>query len=256
MSVGDYASLTTEELVRRFAETAKRTGCIFSRDNRRVLTPLHRMLVPEMQALGAELRKRKPVDRVRQLCEDDDPDVRGWAGPQFHAVDPEWADAAVNGLIYGWTTRQVIAWRQRIFRGAPKRPRLNEITVAQLVDRFVDACERCYGTTRFLSDAEGGGSNMKAYNKVSGDVYAAARELSRRGDLRALLPLFDHPLVTVRQQAAGYCLPIATERATATLEKVADSMDFSERMDASRTLGYWRKGQYCAFPDDLWNVRV
>jgi hypothetical protein len=97
---------------------------------------------------------------------------------------------------------------------------------------------------------------MKAHNKVAGDIYAAAKELNRRGELRALVPLFKHPLITVRQRAARYCLPVATERAIATLEKVAATKELPESSSASWTLDLWRKGQYCAFPDDLKDVRV
>ncbi|MGA3309831.1 MAG: DUF2019 domain-containing protein [Xanthobacteraceae bacterium] len=256
MSTVNFARMTTDELLRSFAETAKRAGTIFSEDKSKLLNPQRRTLVPEMQALGAELGRRRPIEKLRQLFEDDDPDVRGWAGPQFLSVDPDWATATFTGLCYNLSTREVLAWRDRILRRAPKRPRLDEMTVPQLVDRFVDACERCYGSTRFLTDEQGGGPSMKAHNKVAGDIYAAAKELNRRGELRALVPLFKHPLITVRQRAARYCLPVATERAIATLEKVAATKELPESSSASWTLDLWRKGQYCAFPDDLKDVRV
>jgi hypothetical protein len=249
MSAGDYASLTTEELLRRFVETAKRAGSVYGPDKSKLVGPMRKTLVAEMQALGAELRKRKPIDGLRRLFDDDDPDVRGWAGPQFYSLDPEWAGPMMSGLFHGLTTQQVFAWRQRIFRGAPKRPKLGEMTVSQLVDRFVDACERCYGATRFLTKEEGGWPTMKAYNKISFDFYGAAKELSRRGELGALLPLLNHPVITVRVWAARYCLPIATERAIATLEQGAAACGcVVERSDALQTLEYWKSGQYRAFP--------
>jgi hypothetical protein len=248
MSAGGHADLTTEQLLRRFVETAKRAGSVYGPDKGKLVGPQRKILVAEMQALGEELRKRKPIEGLRQLFDDDDPDVRGWAGPQFYSLDPEWAGPMMSGLTYGLTTRQVMAWRQRIFRGTPKRPKLDEMTAAQLVDRFVDACERCYGATRFLTKEEGGWPTMKAYNKISLDFYGAAKELNRRGELDALLPLLNHPLVTVRVWAARYCLPLATEQAIATLEQVADSCDCVERSGALQTLDYWRSGQYQAFP--------
>jgi hypothetical protein len=130
------------------------------------------------------------------------------------------------------------------------------MTVSQLVACFVDACERCYGATRFLTDAEGGGPSMKAHNRVAGDIYVAAKELNRRGELGALVPLIKHPLITVRQRAAAYSLPVATNIATAALEDVAATRQIPEFLKAKQTLDYWRNGQYCAFPDDPKLIRI
>jgi hypothetical protein len=130
------------------------------------------------------------------------------------------------GLTRGLSTQEVLAWRDRILRGAPKRPRLDEMTLPQLLDRFIDACERCYGSTCFLTDEQGGGSDMRAYDKASGESYAVARELNARGKLASLVPLLDHTLVTVREKAGMFCLDIAPDKAIATLEAVgrADSL--------------------------------
>jgi len=97
---------------------------------------------------------------------------------------------------------------------------------------------------------------MSMHNKTAGDVYAAAKELNRRGQLRALEPLLEHPLITVRQRAARYCLPVATEAAIAVLESVAAVKEFPESSEAMLTLTYWSGGYYCAFPDDLSRVRA
>src|SRR5208283_5991619 len=119
---------------------------------------------------AAVLRTRKPVTELRaQLFENESPDVRSWSGTLLCAVDPDWADAATTGLFHGLTTREVLAWRDRIMRGPARRPALKEMTTAQLLERFVDACERCYGAARFLTDEQGGGLSMKAYNRVSGE---------------------------------------------------------------------------------------
>ncbi len=263
----DYAQMTTKELVQKFIDTAKMTGSVFALKSRLDKESLLQAALAlraghsearmqEMQALGAELRNRKPAAELRKLFEHEDGDVRGWAWAQLHSVDPERAEAAVNGLFHNLTTQEVLAWRRRILQRPTQGSAVGKMTVKQLVDYFVDACERCYGATRFLSDAEGGGPTMKAHNKVSGDIYAAAKELNRRGELRELVPLLKHPLVTVRERAAAYCLPVATEAAVVTLEEVAAAHKFPEFLKASRTLDYWRNGQYCAFPDDPKQIRI
>jgi Domain of unknown function (DUF2019) len=245
MSSQDYARMTTNELLQSFAETAKRTGSLFGPDKEKLRqTPTRLARVATMQALGAEIRTRAPIDGVRALFDDKDPDVRGWAGGQFGEIDPDWASATITGLFSHLRTREVLAWRERILRGAPKRPTLKQMTVAQLLDRFVDACERCYGSTRFLTDEQGGGTDRKAYNKVAGEPYAVAKELQARGQLAALLPLLKHPFVTVQQKAAGYCLPIATEKAIAVLQAI-DTKDIShESFEAWWTLDQWSRGEH------------
>lgn len=235
-----------------------RIGCIFSPNHLKV--PFRSVEYDRgknaLHAIGAELRTRNPVAQARaQLFANESPDVRGWAGGQLHSIDGEWAEAALSGLRHDLTTHEVLAWRNRILKRSAK-PNFRSMTNRQIADHFVDACERCYGTTRFLSDAEGGGPDMKAHNRVSGDIYAAAAELNRRGELRALVPLLKHPLVTVRERAAAYCLPVATEPAVATLEEVAETRQSPEIFKASRTLDYWRSGQYCAFPDDPTQIRI
>jgi Domain of unknown function (DUF2019) len=250
MSAPDYATMTVDELLESFIETAKRTGSVFGPDKEKLRqTPQRKALVDTMQALGAELRRRTPIDKVRTLFDDEDRDVRGWAGPQFLGIDPAWASATVTGLFHNLSTREVLAWRERILRGAPKRPRLDEMTVPQLLDRFIDACERCYGSTRFLTDEQGGGPTMKAYNKVSGEPYAVAKELEARGRLNALVPLLDHPFVTVRQKAARYCLSIATDRAVTVLQAIDTKDRSQESFEASWTLSEWQRGKYALSPD-------
>lgn len=267
MNPGDYARLSTDELIQRFIDGAEVTGNVFGlnfkTDPDKLVQSIFALRarmsdtrVVEMQALGAELRKRSPVAELRKLFAHQNRDVRGWASTQFISVDPDWATATLTGLQYDLSTREVMQWRDRILRGAPKRPRLGEMAIPQLVNRFVDACERCYGSTRFLTDEQGGGSNMEAHNRVSGDIYNVAKELNRRGELHALVPLLGHPLITVRQRAARYCLPVATARAIATLEQVVATKTSPESWSASRTLDFWRKGEYCAFPNDLRQVRV
>ncbi len=242
--MSNYSNLTTDELLNKFVETAKRAGTIFTWDKAIVSNPQFKALTPEMQALGAELRKRNPREKLRELFEHPNPHVRGWAGPQFLSVDPDWATATITGLFHNLSTREVLAWRDRILRGPPRRPALTEISVPQLVACFIDACERCYGATRFLTDEQGGGPSMKAYNDVSGEPYAVARELNARGELKALVPLLDHPCVTVRQKAGMFCLDIAADKAMAVLEALGGADSRFEAAEASTMVRLQRMGKY------------
>jgi hypothetical protein len=256
MSTVENTKLTTDELLRKFAETAKVAGTVFTLNKEKIVNPKRADYVAEMQALGAEIRSRNPRDKLRDLFDDPDPDVRGWAGPQFGSIDPEWASATMTGLFQNLSTRTVLAWRGRILQGPLKYPTVGEMTVPQLLERFVDACERCYGSTRFLDEEQGGYPTMKAYNKISGEPYAIARELNARDQLKELIPLLNHPVITVRQKAASYCLPVATDEAIPILERIADAKEFPESSAADWTLRFWRNGEYCAFPKDLQQVRV
>lgn len=249
MSAQDYARMTTDALLQSFVETAKLAGTVFGPDKAKLQQTLARQaLVATMQALGAELRTRTPIDELRDLFDNKDPDVRGWAGGQFLGIDPDWASATITGLFHHLSTREVLTWRERILRGAPKRPTLKQMSIAQLLERFVDACERCYGSTRFLTDEQGGGTDRKAYNKVAGEPFAVAKELKVRGQLGTLLPLLNHSFVTVRQKAAGYCLPIATGKAIAVLQAI-DTKDISqESFEAWWTLDQWQRGEHALAP--------
>ena len=250
MNTVDYTRLSTDALVQQFVHTAKQAGTVYGLDRRALVQSIVALgsrqsdaRIAEMQALGAELRRRRPVAQLRQLFEHEDPDVRGWAGSQFLSVDYDWASAAMTGLSYGLGTREVLAWRDRILRGPPSRPALKEVSVAQLVDRFIDACERCYGSTRFLTDEQGGGADRRAYNKGSGEPYAVGKELRARGELAALLPLLDHPLVSVREKASLCCLNIATAKAVATLEAIRGVDARHEAAEGSIMLSLWRMGK-------------
>ena len=106
--------------------------------------------------------------------------------PSFISIDPVWAGAASSSLAYHVTVREALALRQRVLDGTPPGPPLKEMTIDQLIDAFKDACTRIYAATRFLSDKEGGGTDMDAYNRVAGDTYAVAKELAERGRLDAL----------------------------------------------------------------------
>lgn len=243
MNAMDCANFSTDELVRRFAEAAKRAGCYFSGSwgcpSRR--TPEHERAADEIQPIGAELKARKPVSKLRELFDDASIDVRFWAGAQFVEIDPEWASAALNGVYENLTTREVLDLRERVLAGPRPDPAIETCSTEELVRRFEDASCRCYASTRFIEEEEGGGqSNMTAWNETSTEIEGIARELGARGALAALLPLLDHRFITVREMAAIYCLPVATERAVAVLEAIASSNDWPEDSSARDALRNWR----------------
>jgi len=245
MNATDCARLSTDELVRRFAEAAKRAGCYFSGSwgfpSRR--TPESKQADIDIQPIGAELKARKPVAKLRELFDDPSIDVRFWAGAQFVGIDPEWATAALNGVYQNLTTREVLDLRSRVLAGPPPHPALESMSEEELVAYFEDASCRCYASTRFIDEEEGGGeSNMTAWNATSTEIGDIARELRDRGSLTALLPLLDHRFVTVRQKAAIYCRPVAAERAIAVLEAIASSQDWPDHSCAYRALENWRGG--------------
>lgn len=250
MSAVDYTRVGNDELIQQFAETAKRAGSLWNDSVPLILTPERKQAAQDIQPIGVEFRARKPIAQLRQLFEDKSPDVRFWAAGQFFDIDFEWALATLSGLNENLTTREVLALRQRVLEGPPLEPSVKEMTIDQMVDRFKDACTRCYATTRFLTEEEGGGTTMIAYNHVSGEPHAIAKELDARGKLDALVPLLDDPLITVRQKAATYCLPVATDRALAALEAIDSTRTWPESSFASATLSQWRDGRYRVFAAD------
>jgi hypothetical protein len=247
MSAVDYTRVGTDELIQRFAETAKRAGSLWNDSLALTLTPEREQAAKDMQPIGAELRARKPTAKLRQLFEDKSPDVRCWAAGQFFDIDFEWALATLSGLNENITTREVLVLRQRVLEGPPPEPSVREMTIDQMVDCFKDACARCYATTRFLTEEEGGGNTMIAYNHISGELYSIAEELNTRGKLDALVPLLDDPLITVRQKAATYCLPVATDRALTALEAIDATRTWPENIFAGATLSKWQSGTYRPF---------
>jgi Domain of unknown function (DUF2019) len=259
----DYASASTDDLVQKFADLEKQIDRMFPSGDEAADETKINALFDDLQAVITELLKRKPTDKLRGLFFHEDADVRNWAGIYLHRLNPEVAHAAATSAIYGLTTKEVLALCDRIRRGPPATPTLQQMTVPQLLARYVDACERCYGTTRFLDDEETGGPNVKDYSKTSGEIYRVAKELNARGQLAALVPLMDHPLVTVRQKAGMYCLDIASEKAAATLEAINPGKqrnDVQESSEAHTMLYLWRMGHFgaqsAASDDNLSDDRI
>lgn len=244
MSQGAYAQLSTTQLIERFISEANHIGGPLSPSRLKVPVRSAEFVKGRdgLHAMGDILRNRKPVGLLRQhLFESDSADVRSWAGTLLHEADPEWAEAAVNGLFHGLTTQEVLAWRRRLLQPVPHKPNCRDMSVVQLVECFIDACERCYGATRFLNEDEGGGTSMKAYNAILDESRTVTGELKRRGELAALLPLLDHPMITVRQQAATLCTAVAPERSIPVLKDIESTKTFPEFAFASTVLDQFRQ---------------
>lgn len=247
MSVADYSLMSTSKLIDRFIDEANHIGGPLSPTGLKMPVRSEGFVAGKdvLQAIAAVLRTRQLNEAIlAQLYENESPDVRSWAGTLLHFLDPNWASAAITGLFRGLTTREVLIWRERVLGAPPRQPALKKMTTIQLLKRFVDACERCYGATRFLTDEQGGGLSMGAYNKVSGEPYAVAKELNARGELKTLVPLLDHPLVTVREKTAMFCLDIATDRAVAALESLDGANSRHEAVEGATMLMLWRMGHY------------
>jgi hypothetical protein len=235
------AAMTTRELVREFRETAKRTGTVFtgpSTPEKLKRTPERKALVARMQAVGAELRPRRPMTEIRAMFEDEDEDVRGWAAPQFLDLDEEWASATLRGLSYGLTAREVLALRAQALAHPPKGPPLDEWPIIALVERFEDAAKREFAA-RFVRRESP--TDMSLHNRIVGEVIDVRNELIRRNALASLVPLLDSSNITVRAEAARATLPVAPDRASAALEAVVARKDQYVAPSAAETLRRWRE---------------
>jgi hypothetical protein len=238
------ASASTPELIERFAANAVRLGLPGDRDDPQRLksgTLERKAVVKDLHAVALELCARNPVAEVLPLYESDKAAVRCFASTLLATVDPEFAEAAFRGLPFDAPTREVVALRRRALTPPPEQPPLAAMSVAALIDRFVDATTRLYAT-RFL-DCIGDPSDMDDRNRIVAEEGEILRDLKARGALERLLPLLDHQNPTVRSQAAIACLAIATEKATAILEATTKSRDPLEMASAKRCLDRWRRGE-------------
>jgi HEAT repeat protein len=248
MSADNYAAMNTERLLQLFVEAAKATPTIYAEWRTALAsgvsegvrsTPERAARVATIKALAAALVARKPIPEVRRLFEDDDANVRAWAGGQFMTIDPQWGFATVEGLMNGLSTREVLDLMQRAMEKPPSRPTLKDMTDDALVARFEDAATREYAT-RFL-DRVKNRRHIATRNRILGEVWDIMRELKARGVLNKLLSLLDSPNVTVRREAATACLRVAEEKAVAVLEDIGADEGVDDKYAARDALGNWRK---------------
>jgi hypothetical protein len=241
MSAEDFARLSTNALIQRFILAAKATPTIYAKNltaGSLEKTPDRIERVVRIRALAEELRRRNPIDDIRQLFENENPDVRGWAGGQFLLTDPEWAGAALSGLNADITTQEAVDLIRRVRRPPSRQPTLKDMSDDALVQRFEDAATREFAT-KFL-DYANDPYDMAILNRILDEVGALAKELVARDATARLLPLLDHRFDTVRREAASKCLSVAPERAKAVLEAIAAGYDVRERARALDALNQMR----------------
>jgi hypothetical protein len=185
-TTSNLGGASTAELLLQFADAAKiaRTA-MTPRRGIPANTPERRQLVQNLQALGAEIRARRPIQEVRKLLDHENLDVRGWAAAQFLSLHPEWAEASLSGLLSELTTAETLALTRRVRQRPPKRPPINELSSSTLVERFEDAATREYAT-RFL-DCTGERADMALRNSIVREVTDIMRELKSRGQLALLV---------------------------------------------------------------------
>jgi hypothetical protein len=239
MSPADLAAMSDDALVEEFIRLGQSMPSVLAAESGAAQTPKRAALVADVAAVGAELRARKPLEKLRSLCDDENPAVRMFAGLQFFLVDAEWALAAISSVRANMRTRDLVALCARAKRSPPKRPTLEEMSVTQLAARFEDAGIRCYAT-HFMNNGQEAW-DTETSNRIMTEQGDTAEELTSRDSLDALLPLLDHANICVRNSAAACCLPIAPERAVRVLEAIKEGEDSIERGNAASTLDRWRK---------------
>ena len=119
-----------------------------------------------------------------------------------------------------------------------KQMKLEEMTVDQLVERFV---EIGLDQDRALLENDVGG-----FNRLFDQMQAVNQELkSRTGDQRrALLSLYKHPNLQVRLKAAMTTLAIAPQAARDVLEAIKASKQQPQALDAGMSLRNFDQGIY------------
>ena len=116
------------------------------------------------------------------------------------------------------------------------RAKIQDLTVAELVDRFV-----VLGVGQFEAELHG---NIAKENRLLLQMRDVTEELrSRRGDQRsALVQLLNHPNVQVRLMAAKLTLAVAPEAARRALQDIQDSKQYPQAMDAGMSLWNLEQG--------------
>src|SRR5262245_47975022 len=117
-----------------------------------------------------------------------------------------------------------------------KRLMLGEMTVEQLVDRFIS----------IALDEDRAMLDTAKYTRLFWKLDAVSEELKRRpGDQRhALIPLFDHPNAQVRLQSAIATLALAPEAARRTLQVMSDRQEYPQAADARGMMRALDQGTY------------
>jgi Domain of unknown function (DUF2019) len=242
MSQRNPGDMTVGELIDEFRQLADQLGSPWNlgeRQERYRRTPERAARVARMNALTPEMRLRAPADALRALMEDSDTDVRTWTSMRFDEVDSDLARAAIAGVCERTSTKGAQRLIEHARTPPPPRPTLTEMSLAELVTRFSDACLREYWTRYCGEDTQL--LDVELRNKIDGEVSQIVAELRSRGACDRLLPILDSPNITERAEAARATFEVAPERALKTMEEVAASKDSCEFGRADQSLQYFRE---------------
>ena len=254
----EYAEMSTGLLPPLFADYAKRlgfgrvlqhTGGAVSAEVPVGLGPREEIdrAARECLAIAAALLARSTSPEMAALFEDENPDVRIAAAMYLGPIDPQLADATLDGVLAGCSADEVIAMRKRVRTPPPPLPTLQEMSDEALLARFQDAGERLAGR-RFI-DWVREKRDMDTRNAILGELIAIKKEMKRRGMLARLAPFLDSAEPEIRLQAATGCLRVAPEKAVATLEALEAGPRGHVCAAAGWALDRWRVGE-CAV--DKW----
>jgi len=238
MSGDAHAQMSADELIAAFVRLAQALRSVWTfwakiPEN----TPERQAMDQELRAIAAELCVRRPIEKLRPLFDHESVDVRFYAAMRFLPVDPDWAIAAISAHTADLSTKDVIALRARAKKRPPARPTVKDMSTDQLVARLEDAGIRRYAT-RFLG-GEFEPFDVELNNRIAKETREIANELKARDALGRLLPLLDHPNVSVRRTAATYAIAVAPDRTLPVLEAISASRDLIEAPRASATLERW-----------------
>jgi hypothetical protein len=119
-----------------------------------------------------------------------------------------------------------------------KHASLDDMTVYQLLDRFAEI-----GVAQDQAELMG---EIGKFNSLYRQMDATEKELRRRGrEARlALLPLYDHPNMQVRLNAAKRTLGIAPDAARRALQAISDSKWQPQALDAGMSLWNLDRGVF------------
>jgi hypothetical protein len=143
------------DLLKEFRNLADALGGAFDfgvRPERYRRTPERAARVARMNALVPEMRSQIPAETLTALMEDENTDARAWAAMRFHDLDEDLSHAATIGLYKNVSTREALNAIAHARKPPPKHPTLPDMSVAELVARFADACLREFWARHTGSD--------------------------------------------------------------------------------------------------------
>ena len=213
-----YAPADLDDLVELFVAYAKQVGSPFVSGPKPVLPPEQSAsAVRDLHALGAELCFRKPVAHARSLFEHENPHVRGWAASLLTSIDKEWGMATFSAVMRNMSTREMLAMCRHARRGPPKKPKLKDMTVDELIERFKDSCRRDYAT-QFMGEGNVFWDE-KLKNRITLERNKVVSELKSRNAMSALQLLMEDADPTTRIKSAMACFDLHPERSIALVEE-------------------------------------